>query len=70
MKVSIVISPGRFSPSDMCDVVNQKGSKPLARSSHSISFIQGKAYIFGGGEHLPRYSLCKLVISEIKKIVQ
>ena len=47
----------------MCDVVNQKGLKPLARSSHSISFIQRKAYIFGG-EHLPRYSLCKLVISE------
>lgn len=32
----------------------QTGTLPLARSSHTISYVSQKAYLLGG-EHKPRY---------------
>ena len=38
--------------------LEQKGQLPLARSSHSITAVEGTCYVFGG-EHEPRLCHCK-----------
>ena len=37
--------------------LEQNGDLPLARSSHSITAVAGKCYLFGG-EHEPRQVIC------------
>lgn len=34
--------------------LGQSGPLPLARSSHTITYVNGKAFLLGG-EHKPRY---------------
>ena len=60
--VAIIVNLAEFGLENILDPgvkmyfekVQQKGRLPLARSSHSITVIKNKAYLFGG-EHKPRY---------------